>query len=76
MSSITSSQLNIKERILKDIEREIGMCDSYTDLLLFASVLNASSSRIYEIYAKDFGEDALNRALEETTKKVNLNDMS
>lgn len=60
---LSSSQKEMRERITKSIEREIGMCDSYNDLIVLASILWESAKRIFTSYAKDYGEEALEQVL-------------
>lgn len=72
MVSLTSSQKEISTRIKKDIDREIGMCDDYADLILLATIMWNSAKTIFTSYAKDYGEDALERAISETKTKGKL----
>ena len=62
MISLTTNQKEIKSRIKANIDHEIGMCDDHADLILLATVLYDNAKTIFTCYAKDFGEDALEKA--------------
>lgn len=57
MITLTSSQIASKKRLSADIEREIGMCDDYADLMILATTLYDSSKTIFATYTKHFGEE-------------------
>lgn len=65
MISLTSSQKEIQKRLRADIDREIGMCDDYADLMILANVLYDSSKQIFATYAQHFKEDAVKMNVEE-----------
>lgn len=68
MINLTTNQKEIKDRIKSHIDQEIGMCDNHADLILLATVLYDSAKTIFTCYAKDFGEEALERAYSLTKK--------
>ena len=63
MISLTNNQKDVKRRIKQAIEREIGMCDDHADLIVLATVLFDGAKNIFTSYAADFGEDALEKAV-------------
>lgn len=65
MVSLTKDQKEIQKRIKASIEKEIGMCDDYADLIILASTLYSSSKHIVNTYTMEFGEDATAEALKQ-----------
>lgn len=63
MINLTHNQKEIKDRIRRNIEQEISMCDDHADLIVLATLLFDSAKTIFTAYAKDFGEDALEQAV-------------
>ncbi len=63
MISLTKNQKEIRQRIKQSIEREIGMCDDQSDLILLATVLFDGAKNIFTPYAEDYGTEALERAV-------------
>lgn len=51
MATLTKDQKEIKKRITASIEKEIGMCDDYADLIILANVLYNSSKQIFATYS-------------------------
>jgi hypothetical protein len=66
--NFTENQNQIRERIKRNIEQEISMCDDHADLLLLATILYDSAKNIFTCYAKDLGEEALEKAYSHTKK--------
>ena len=63
MITLTKEQKALRKRIKGAIDTEIGMCDDYADLMVLATVLYDSSKRIFNVYSKEFGDDATKQAL-------------
>lgn len=68
MITLTSAQKAIKKRLKADIEREIGMCDDYADLMILATALYDSSKQIFSTYAQHFNQDVKNFGAEDEKK--------
>ena len=54
MVTLTREQKEIRQRIQSSIDREIGMCDDYADLMILASALYDSSKLIMENYTANY----------------------
>lgn len=66
MITLTKEQKQIRKRIKSSIEKEIGMCDDYADLIVLASTLYDSSKTIFGTYSEKFGEEALENILKKS----------
>ena len=60
MITLTSGQQEITKRMKADIEREIGMCDDYADLMVLATTLHDQAKGIFSIYAQHMKSVAKN----------------
>ena len=68
MINLTANQKDVKRRIQRAIEQEIGMCDDHADLIVLATLLFDAAKNIFTTYAQDFGEEALEKVVAEKRK--------
>lgn len=67
MISLTGSQRDITKRLRADIDREIGMCDDYADLMILATTLHDQAKAIFAMYAQHM--EKVSKTLGEDTKE-------